>query len=681
MRKRSVEIIQEIMDKGNESLNIKEFADKYHVSLKTLRNDIKEINEFLHAIPSPGIYVSEKGFLKKEKHFDDALIEKNLHQMNIYTYKLSSQERQIYIMMILTASRHHVTMQTFAEELCVSRITIVKDIEIVKDMFLKKGAELILDPGKGMLLKCRSKIKKMLLIEMYRKISIHIQSTGILQRLIIQRMHIDFRFSSIYSCMQEYMQISKIVFVEDVFYDIVLYIFVVFNFFRENGKSVSSKEKLSGIDHMILYAGHTLGVYVTPHMLNEFREYIDKKGANAFVKTVDEIGLYKVIMHFVKEIDRILKYGLLNDTKLIDALFMHIMNMKDWGNFEFELPKEHNTFIDYEILMDQVTQKAPILENFLCYQLSEKMKKSIVIHICVSIIRNQRYMPRNSVIIVCPGSMATGKFLEAQIKDYFDFKIIGVLAADEVENYLKAKEKNVDFIISTVYLEIEEYPVLKVQPILTMENLNSIQKMAFRKKEISLPHNHLRIVKLKEVIRDIIEDRVLANVLCEQMEETIISYQKERLEIKNRSFIKYLKKPYIQINEEDLTWEQAMQKAAWPLEKAGFIDHLYIQKSIEMVEEYGDYIVVSQGVALAHANKEYGVKKDCLGLFVSRKGIVFSQTPCPIYLLFCFADTGEHEYLHLIKSIIKIGKEKDRTKKISSLDNIEDIYQHIIQIV
>ena len=108
------------------------------------------------------------------------------------------------------------------------------------------------------------------------------------------------------------------------------------------------------------------------------------------------------------------------------------------------------------------------------------MRKSIVIHICVAIIRNRKNMTKISVVIVCPGSMATGKYLEAQIKNYFDFHIIGVLAAHEVIQKLEKSEEQVDFIISTVSIRTEKYKVIKVHPFLQMEDMNLIQKETFQ---------------------------------------------------------------------------------------------------------------------------------------------------------------------------------------------------------
>ncbi|WP_242946338.1 HTH domain-containing protein [Anaerostipes sp. 494a] len=242
MRKRSTEIIQKIIKNSDRILTIKELAAEYQISQKTLRNDIKEINQFLNTIPMSGISITEKGELVKAKDFNESIVEKYLYEMDTYMYKLSTKERQIYIMMILTISRRHLTMQKFAEELYVSRITIVNDIEGIKDKFADYGAELMVDPGKGMFLKCSEKIKIEILTSLYREIAINIKNDGFFQRMIIDRMNIRYSFSDIFSYMQEYMQVCNMVFIEDVFYDIVLYLFVVFNFCKKDGRLIRNKK-------------------------------------------------------------------------------------------------------------------------------------------------------------------------------------------------------------------------------------------------------------------------------------------------------------------------------------------------------------------------------------------------------------------------------------------------------
>lgn len=677
MRKRSTEIIQKIIRKDKD-LTIEELASEYKISKKTLRNDIKEINQFLRSIPMSEISITEKGEITKAKEFDEVLVEKYLYHMDAYMYKLSTKERHIYIMMVLTASDRYLTMQMFAEELYVSRITIVNDMDTIKEQFLEYGVWLAVDPGKGMILQCGEKSKIEILVSLYRKIAINVSNDGFFQRMILNRMKIQFSFSRIFSYAQEYMQASSMVFLEDVFYDIVLYLFVVFNFGKKDGKRVSGKVSLNGIDHMILYAAYMLNLNVTQKMLDNFREYIHDHKLHSFVKSVDEIELYKVIMYFVEAIDKEVTLGLANDGKLLDSLLMHIRNMKDWGTYEVEFPTGEDRPIDYEWLESLVEKNAFILERFLSYELSSNMKKSIVIHICVAIIRNRRYMERLSVVIVCPGSMATGKYLEAQIKNYFDFKIIGVLSANEVIPILEKRKEKIDFIISTVAIETKRYQVIKVHPFLQMDDMNLIQKMTFQKQKFGPSSLTQKLNVLNSMVQDLIEDKGLAALLCDKMTEVLKEYQLNCFMDQRSELSRLLKKSSIQIQEKEISWKEAMHQAAAPLEETGKIERSYIEKAIEYVEEYGDYIVVSKGVALAHAKKDCGVKKDCLSLLVSRKGILFSESEEKVYLLFCFASLGENEYLELIKAVIQIGKEEGRVERIRNMENEEEIYRELV---
>lgn len=677
MRRRSTEIIQKIIRDSDRTLTVRELASHYGISQKTLKNDIKEINQFLRTIPVGEIRTTEEGKLILGSDFDEDVVENYLYEMDAYMYKLSPKERQIYILMELASSQTYITMQHIAEELYVSRITIVNDMEVIKESMKSFQGKLILDSGKGMLLKFQEKERISILVELYRSIAINVENEGFFQRMILNRMEIKHSFSILFEYMQEYMKVSNLVFIEDVFYDIVLYLFVVFNFCRREGRAVTGRTPLSGIDHMILYAGHMLEVTVTEDMMKGFREYIADHKLYSFVKTVDEIELYKVIMNFVGKIDQEMNLDLVSDTKLMDSLLMHIRSIKDWGNYEVELPKEYDSSINYERLEELVSQYAYILEGFLSYHLSGNMKKSIVIHICVAIIRNRRYLPKISVVIVCPGSMATGKYLEAQIKNYFDFNIIGVLAAHEVIGRLKYNAEPVDFIISTVPIHTKEYQVIKVHPFLQMDDLNQIQRLTFQKHTLKPATMQHKTEVLLGQIRTIIEDEELADTLCKTIGGVIKEYQREKGKERVNPLMELLREDMIEIEEASMPWREAMHRAAAPLEDQGYISAEYIKKSIQNVEEYGDYIVVSRGVALAHAGREHGVYKDGLSLLVIKEGVTFTESEDPVYLLFCFACVGEEEYLELIKRIIQLGRAEGKIEEVLALAGTKAVYEYM----
>ena len=289
MRRRSTEIIQYLIKNSDQNMTLKELTSKYNISQKVLKRDMKEINQFLRTIPADEIEISDNGQILLGDDFKSFQIQQHLYEMDTYMYKFSPDERQIYIMMKLVIANSYITMQSLAEELSVSRITIVNDMEVIKEKFKNKDNVLTLDSGKGMLLECNEKEKIEVLIELYRAIAVNVQNDGFFQRMILNQVTIKYSFSQIFEYMQEFMQVSNMVFVEDVFYDIVLYLFVVFNFAKKEGRSVERQQKLLGIDHMILYAGHMLDVTVTQEMVEDFQQYISDHELRSFVKTVDEI--------------------------------------------------------------------------------------------------------------------------------------------------------------------------------------------------------------------------------------------------------------------------------------------------------------------------------------------------------------------------------------------------------
>ena len=132
-------------------MTLKELTSKYDISQKVLKSDIKEINQFLRTIPVEEIEIRDNGQILLGEDFKSFQIQQYLYDMDTYMYKFSPEERQIYIMMKLVVANSYITMQSLAEELSVSRITIVNDMEVIKERFKNKNT-LMIDSGKGMIL-------------------------------------------------------------------------------------------------------------------------------------------------------------------------------------------------------------------------------------------------------------------------------------------------------------------------------------------------------------------------------------------------------------------------------------------------------------------------------------------------------------------------------------------------
>ena len=97
-----------------------------------------------------------------------------------------------------------------------------------------------------------------------------------------------------------------------------------------------------------------------------------------------------------------------------------------------------------------------------------------------------------------------------------------------------------------------------------------------------------------------------------------------------------------------------------------------------LITEYGDYIIISKGIALAHAGKkEAHVYKDGLSLVMCPEGIEFTEGNI-VYLVFCFAVAEEKDYLKLFQEIIALGKTQKKMKDILQQKNVVSLYHSLV---
>lgn len=166
MRKRSTEILEKLILSNSKSLEVNKLITTYRISLKTLRTDVNEINDFLaEAKMSPAKLNEKEQLFLLEKDFSK--IQERLDYMDTYSYKMSREERQIYIIAELLMSEGYVTMQNLAKELNVSRNTILNDFETVKDYCLAFQVNVMMKSSKGIKIECEQKDKENLLIQIF----------------------------------------------------------------------------------------------------------------------------------------------------------------------------------------------------------------------------------------------------------------------------------------------------------------------------------------------------------------------------------------------------------------------------------------------------------------------------------------------------------------------------------
>lgn len=680
MRKRSTEILEKLILSNSKSMEVKKLITTYRISLKTLRTDVNEINDFLlEAKMSPTKLNEKEKLILLEK--DIMKIQDRLNHMDTYSYKMSREERQIYIIAELLMSQDYITMQNLAKKLNVSRNTILNDFETVKDYCLAFNVNVLMKSSKGIKIECDQKDRNNLLMKIFHDLEDDYMEKSFFHQLIQRKLGMKIPLEMIKEDLREYMEQQHMLVSDRVFSYVSIYLFVILN--RKINKKRRTVEKLTGdtaSDNLLNWFADKYEVSINKNDVKDFGRYMKQHDFNisSEQKEINDVELYGIIVYFLQMVGEDIECSLQSDTVLIESLLEHIRTLKNWEDYDFEMPLSDELPIPKEILEKTIEKNSIILERYLGYPLTKEMKESIMIHICAAFVRNLEYLNLLEVLIVCPGSMATGKYLEAQVKNYFDFRVAAVIPSRDVEEFLKSNK--IDFVISTVNVRSESVPCVKVQAQLTMNDINAIQNIAFllgRKENKS--ENESRYVEQNflDVMKTFLE-KLDASKRDEFFDE-VYALMETKIQSTGKSILAQMLDPSkIMIKQEKITWEQGILQAADILEKKGCVGSDYGKKAVENVKEYGDYIIISKGIALAHAGKkEAHVYKDGLSLVMCPEGIEFTEGNI-VYLVFCFVVAEEKDYLKLFQEIIALGKTQKKMKDILQQKNVVSLYHSLV---
>ncbi len=118
-------------------------------------------------------------------------------------------------------------------------------------------------------------------------------------------------------------------------------------------------------------------------------------------------------------------------------------------------------------------------------------------------------------------------------------------------------------------------------------------------------------------------------------------------------------------NQDIEKWEDALLLAGKLLEENGDINHQYTLDMISMVKDEGPYIVVTPGIALAHARPNGNVKRNSIAIVTSCKDIYFGHpSNDPVRIIIAVAATNDLEHLKMFQDVAEQLMEIENVEKL-----------------
>lgn len=684
MNKRSREILSQLITKTeySQTISIQDLAEMFKVSSRTIRYDIEQINDYLKENHLQPLNLGKQGVINTQADITKA--RESLSEEGFYSFKLSREERVCFSAVMMICSDDYITLSEIADQLFVSRSTIIQDLEHIKSFFRERHLYVLSHSNKGLLLEGREIDKRNLLIDMIQSensifkaepIFQHLtqclsknrlEDISMIEKIINEAEHIYGRFLTDQSFVQlrNYFQLSL--------YRLRKAHYVEYGD-DKNSKWDMAKGMIDQIQQFIVKEIPDTEIYYVASVLNRMK-YIKKTTSNKEI-----VKMQVITRNFIEKISKDIHRNLQGDYIFYENLINHLESTFSTLGDRFAI----NSVVD-EILqrypeVKQATERnVYVFEEYVGRKLSEEEIAYIVVHICAAIERNKNETVRYSVVLVCNGGIGTSQLLLARLEKFFHLDVIDIIPAHDIENM---NMDDVDAVISTISLEGKGIEYIQVDPLLTDEDcirvgekLSKIHPKVSEKETIS--EENQDSLKSLETIKDILEEDE-EEIAIGKIKSVIESFFQKKEET---TLSDLLPAQAIQIGVECSDWKGAIEASAKYLLKNGAINENYIKAMIKNVMENGPYIVVAPGFALPHEALNAGASKVGMSLIRLKTPVPFGKKEMdPIEWVCCLSAINKETHLKAMFQLVNLFYNQSFRKQIKECKTGEEIYKIIEQ--
>jgi PTS system ascorbate-specific IIA component len=119
--------------------------------------------------------------------------------------------------------------------------------------------------------------------------------------------------------------------------------------------------------------------------------------------------------------------------------------------------------------------------------------------------------------------------------------------------------------------------------------------------------------------------------------------------------------------------EQAIRASGELLVASGRVTAAYVEQMLAAVEEFGPYIVIAPGIALAHARPSAAVLETGLSLAVLAAPIEFGSHNDPVRLVFGLAALDHESHIGVLAALAERLSDEDFVNNLITAPTIEQL--------
>lgn len=435
MNTRALSIIKILLN-SVEPVSSLALSQEIGCSTKTIQNEIKEVNKELKNCE----IVSIRGIGYK--------IEGNIDDIDIKNSDLYDYDRVEYIIKkiinISSTDKDTIKLEDLADSMYVSLSTVKNDLKEVKKILNEYNLKISSKHKQGICIEASEEDIIKFIINYSNKVDNSLSIKDFLNNNIIENLF------SIKKILLDTLSYENMILTDNEFKNIVNYI----------------------------------SIYLSRNNTNQsdfIKEYI-KKYKSKKEKPISEdeqLLIRKAIKEFCRDLNIATSINLSHDKIFEECLFNHICNLykrADLGINQYEITAgEIKLKYPFPFELGKIAKKT--IEKNLNMEISEDEVENIALHIGGALERIDKRDEKKvyKTIIVCTSGVGTSMLIKSKLENIFKGKleIIKVIPSYLID-YVNVLD--IDFVISTVEVNLENVNVIKVSPMLTDKEIKLIEK-------------------------------------------------------------------------------------------------------------------------------------------------------------------------------------------------------------
>lgn len=681
MKERTKAILFELISK--KYLTVEILSERYKVTPRTIRNELKEINNFIEKKENlclennkkKGLYLS--GDAQEISHIKVYL------EDEIEDSYLSPEERYLDIILNISLSSNAIYAYNIEKKLGISKSTLDDDMKKVRKILNAYNLKIRSIPKKGLLLVGEERLIRLMLFSVLNKYAFSgenflLENQASKIKEIIFSYLSEERFKIIFDLFN-----SSNLLTRDPLYKRYSIIFSILWLLRiSNGYTIknSSIEKgtLSEINYsnLINKIENSFDVIVPEIEVKYFcfiLETLNKGDVSSIEWTESQFISIELIQH-VSKITDIPFY--LEEEKLYEGLCNHISGLliRMKRNMQVANPLTDNIKANYSNVFFGVSSYSKRLQELTGKSITEDEIAFLCMYFSASILNiNSKQSSYFKVAVICNHGVATANLLSENLKKIDNIEIEAILSTSELSNL---ELLDVDLVFSTVPINYIKKPVMLLSPFIGTKESVAIQKFFYENKVLKRNKKSNRSNQFFREVLISLEDNNI-DINNKLYEDLLLIFEQHNHSIEREVFQpmmeNILKDDYIQLNIDVKSWEDSIFKVAQPLLNDQIIKKDYITAMIDSVNQFGPYIVIGKNIALAHARPEDGVNELGISVATIPEGIDFGDSyNNPVKIIFCLAAVDNYSHLNIMKELVELINDEDKLATLVNEKNVNE---------